>query len=222
MADTQPTTVRISSTSGRLRIDAEPNASVSVSGSIEVTRSNDVVTIDAGSRSIDVVVPEGVNVVVGSDSGRIRVRGQLGDVAIVSASGRVELAHAHTADVRTQSGRIEIGTVDAECRAHSMSARVEVGHCGQAEISSNSGRVEVVEVDGPASVHSVSGRITIGVSRAADIEAETVSGRIEVAFPPGVRVYRTPSLDTGEERPVGTDCTVVARSGSGQVTVSAQ
>jgi DUF4097 and DUF4098 domain-containing protein YvlB len=183
---------------------------------------NDVITIDTGSRSADVVVPEGVNVVIGSDSGRIQVRGQLGDVAIVSASGRVELAHARSVDVRTQSGRIEIDTVDEECRAHSMSARVEVGHCGRADISSNSGRVDVAETDGPATVHSVSGRITIGVSRAADVEAETVSGRIEVAFPPGVRVHQALANKPDEARPVGTDCTVVARSGSGRVTVSAQ
>ncbi len=222
MPDTPPTTVRIASTSGRLRVDAEPRSSVSVSGSAEITRLNDVVTIDTGSRNADVVVPEGVNVVVGSASGRIRIRGQLGHVAVVSASGRVELAHARSADVRTQSGRIEIGTVDAECRAHSMTARVEVGHCGRADISSDSGRVDVAEIDGPATVHSVSGRITIGVSRAADVEAETVSGRIDVAFPPGVRVHQTSSNERSEDRPVGTDCMVVARSGSGRVTVSAQ
>ena len=222
MADVSPPTIiRIASTSGRLRIDAEPQAEVSVSKGAEMTRTGDTVTIDAGFAAVDVVVPEGVDLVVGSDSGRIEVRGRLGAVAISTGSGRIDLSHARSADVRTESGRIFIGRVDSECRAHSTNARIEVEHCGTADVSSDSGRVAIGEVDGPAVAHSVSGRISIGVLRAADIEAETVSGRIEVAFPAGVSFYRA-SAGSPKQRPAGSDCTVLARSGSGSVSVTSQ
>ncbi len=188
----------------------------------ELAHVGDVVTIDSGVQNIDVTVPEGIDVVIGTESGRVDVRGRLGDVAIVSVSGRVDLDRARTADVRTTSGRIDIGRVETECRAHSISAPVQVEHCGLADVSSKSGRVEVREVDGPALAHSVSGRIDIGVLRAADVEAETVSGRIEVRYPAGVRIHRITADEAGEARPDDTDCVVLARSGTGKVSVTAR
>lgn len=217
-----PSTVRIASTSGRLRIDAQPDADISVSGDAEITSAGAVVTIEGDTGGLKVVVPEGVDVVVGSESGRIQVTGRLGHVAITSGSGRVELAHAGTADVRSESGRIQIGTVDAECRADSTTARVTIDHCGHADVSSESGRVSVADVDGTALVHCVSGRIDIGVSRAADVEAETVSGRIKVSFPADVRVHRASSLGSAEGRPADTDCTVATRSCTGRITVDSR
>jgi len=217
-----PSTIRISSTSGRLRIDARPAAEVAVSKAVPQARTGDVVTIDTDHESVDVIVPEGSDLVIGSVSGAIRIRGRLGEVAIVSRSGKIELDHAVDADIRSETGRIQVGTVERECRAHSTTGRVDVGTCGRADVSSTSGRVQVDRVDGPAAAHSVSGRVSIAVSRAADIEAETVTGRIAVAFPPGVRVHRADAVVPPDQRPVDSDCTVVARSGTGSVNVTSQ
>jgi DUF4097 and DUF4098 domain-containing protein YvlB len=59
----------------------------------------------------------------------------------------------------------------------------------------------------------------VAVAGAHDVQAETVSGRIEVTYPGGVRpLVVSPDADVAATE--GHDCTVVARSGTGRVVVS--
>jgi DUF4097 and DUF4098 domain-containing protein YvlB len=217
---TTPVTVRISSTSGRLRVDAAGTGPVSFEGRAEITQADDVVTIDGGRGSLLVTVPEGADVFIGSTSGRVEVAGRAGDVAVVSKSGRISIQEARSIDARTKSGRVEIGRVEGDCCVRSASGRVVVGRCGSADLASMSGRIRADDVHGPANAHCVSGRISIGLAEAADVSAETVSGRIEISVPAGVRVHRTSTIPPPGPRPEGTDCTVAARSGSGRVVIS--
>jgi DUF4097 and DUF4098 domain-containing protein YvlB len=216
------TTVRISSTSGRLRIIAQGDAPIALEGRAEVTRDEGLVTIDAGSGRLLVTVPEGSDLVVGATSGRVDVTGRVGNIAVVTGSGRVTIDSAATADVRTGSGRVEIGSVDGECRVRSSSGRVVIRRCGRADVAGESGQIQLEDVHGPATAHCVSGRITVALASAADVTAETVSGRIDVSLPHGVRVHRVTSIADLEHRPADTDCTVAARSGSGRITVSSR
>jgi DUF4097 and DUF4098 domain-containing protein YvlB len=106
-----------------------------------------------------------------------------------------------------------------ECRAAARSARVDVERCGAAHVTTRSGRVELREVHGDAIVNCVSGRVAITMAGAHDVDAETVSGRIGVSLPAGVRplVLSTPT-DTAPDD--GHDCVVLARSVSGRVDVT--
>jgi DUF4097 and DUF4098 domain-containing protein YvlB len=216
------TTVRISSTSGRLRIVAEGDAPIAFEGRADVAHDDGVVTIDAGSGSLLVTVPEGSDLIVGATSGRVDVTGRAGNVAIVTGSGRVTIDSAGAADVRTGSGRVEIGSVDGECRVRSFSGRVVIRRCGRADVAGGSGQIRLEDVHGQAAAHCVSGRITIALASAADVTAETVSGRIDVSLPHGVRVHRVTSIGDPGLRPPDTDCTVAARSGSGRITISSR
>jgi DUF4097 and DUF4098 domain-containing protein YvlB len=219
---TTPATVRISSTGGRLTIVAEGDGPVAFDGRAQITHVDGVATIDAGSNSVRVTVPEGADLMVGATSGRIEITGRAGDVAIVGRSGRVSLESATSVDVRSSSGRVEIGHVAGDCCVRSSSGRVVVGSCGSADVAAKSGLVRVKEAHGPARVHCVSGRITVNLAIAADVAAETVSGRIEVSVPAGVRVHRTSTIDDPTPRPPGTDCTVAARSVTGRVVVTSR
>ena len=217
---TTPATVRISSTSGRLRITAVGTEPVAVDGRAELADEDGIVTIDGGSDRLAVTVPEGSDVFVGSISGRVEVFGRAGDVAVVSQSGRVSVEAARSADVRSATGRVEIGTVEGECCARSTSGRVVVESCGTADLASVSGLVRADDVRGPATAHCVSGRVSIALAVAADVSAETVSGRIHISVPEGVRVHRTSTIGGDAARPPNTDCTVAARSGSGRIEIS--
>lgn len=200
------TAVRISTTSNRVVVVAEDRPDVTVDGAARVAEAGGVTTIDQVRGRLSVRVPLGTDVVVGSASARVEVRGAAGDVAVTSESGRVSVEQARTVDVRSSSGRIEVGRVAGECRLRSISGRVQVERCGGADASTTSGRVVLRGVDGPVRAHCVSGRIEVVLESAHDVDAETVSGRISVSLPPGVR---------GD----GSDCICRARSVSGRIAV---
>ena len=86
--------------------------------------------------------------------------------------------------------------------------------CGTADVTTRSGRIKVSGVRGDVRAHCVSGRVAVDLERAADVDAETVSGRIDVRYPRGVTPRRTDGSDAAEG-----DCVLHARAVSGRVTV---
>lgn len=177
------------------------------------------ITIDGGSSKAEIRVPEGMNLVIGTSSGRVEVRGTAGSVAVVTRSGKVVVEAATSVDIRTASGRIDVETVDDECRIIGGSGRVTVGRCGSAHVTTGSGRIVLRHVHGRAHAHCSSGRIDLTMATASDVDAETVSGRISIEMPPDAKVR----IDSPTRATIAThaehDCVVTARSGSGRVVV---
>ncbi len=207
--------MRVSAVSGRVTIIT--GSEFSVKGHADVRIDGSVATVAADSARVEVTVPSGAHVAIGTTSGRVQARGELGDTAITSVSGRVSVANATSVDVRSGSGRVEIGSVEGMCRVRAENGRVSVEHAGSADLSTESGRIEAGSVAGPVRAHSVSGRVSIELSRAADVDAETISGSVEVRLPPGV----VAAVDRGDGAPptAPADCHVRAASVSGRVDV---
>lgn len=216
------TAVRIATTSGRVRVIAEDRDNVRVSGGDRVNQDGSTVTVQASSGSVEVRLPTGVDVMIGTTSGRITVEGRVGSLAAVSGSGRITADHAGSLDARATSGRIEVQRVDRDCRVRTLSGRVTVAQCHDCEVSTRSGRVELAAVNGSARAHCTSGRIQIRLVEPHDVIAETVSGRISVSVPPGARVRRTTDDVPGAPSDKHYDCTVTARSVSGRVDVASR
>lgn len=211
----QPARVRIAAGSNRVSIAT--GAAFAVSGKAAVSQAGDRVTIDRVRSALDVTVPEGTDVVIGTSSGRVDSKGVLGAVAVATLSGRVDVESAASLDVRTASGRVTVGAVAGTCRIHVASGRVRVGGCGAADVSTMSGRVVLDEVDGVVNVQTVSGRIDVGMCSAADVNAETVSGRIELRMPRA----ETPKVTAGAPLPPpGREPVVRTRSATGRVVVT--
>ena len=217
--DVAVTVVRISATSNRVRVVGEERHDVSVEGRSRVTSEGIVTTIDSVRSPLVVRVPLHTDLVVGATSAGVAIEGQVGQVAVVTESGRVSIASAASVDVRTTSARVAVGHVAEGCRIRTTSGRVEVGGCGAADVSTRSGRIDLKGVRGPVRAHCVSGRIEVGLESAQDVEAETVSGRVTVSLPPGVRAHR-PTGPSDAAAPPDCDCTIRARSVSGRVVVS--
>jgi DUF4097 and DUF4098 domain-containing protein YvlB len=173
----QVESVRVSATGGRLTVVAEARRDVLVSGA-SLHQEGGRATVDGGSGRVEVRVPAGVDLVVGTHSGRVQVDGPVGAVAVVTESGRVSVAQAESVDVRTSSGRVEIGEVDGDTRARSDSGRITVRRTVGADVATSSGRIELRSVSGSTRAHCVSGRIEIRIDAPTDVEVETVSGRI--------------------------------------------
>jgi DUF4097 and DUF4098 domain-containing protein YvlB len=212
--------VRISTTSGSVRVTAEPGRTDVSSSSGPTASSGDSVTIDSGSSKVDVRVPEGTDLVIGTISGRVTVDGRVGAASVLTTSGRISIDHAASVDARSTSGRVEVTHSDGECRVMSTSGKVQVGRCGAADAASRSGRIVLADAHGPVRANCTSGRITVSMAGAHDVDAETVSGRIEISFPAGVRPLVVSSAAAAAEAGEQHDCNVIARSGSSRVVVS--
>lgn len=212
--------VRISTTSGSVRVTAEPGRTDVWSRSSPVTSADESVTIDGGSSKVEMLVPEGTDLVIGTISGKVTVAGRVGAVSALTTSGRIFVDHAVSVDARSTSGRVEVAYSDGECRVMSTSGKVQVGRCGAADAASGAGRIVLADAHGPVRANCTSGRITVSMAGAHDVDAETVSGRIEISFPSGVRPLVVSSAAAAAEAGPDHDCTVIARSGSSRVVVS--
>jgi putative adhesin len=213
------TSVRISAVAQRVQIVAEPRDDVAVEGIARIRTDGDRTTIDEVRSRVTVRVPVASDIVIGTTTGRVEVTGPVGDVSVVAESGRITIEEAYVVDARTTSGRVTIVRAHGECRVRSTNGRIEIGACGGADVATGSGRIDLEHVSGPVRAHCVSGRVVVALDAAGDVDAETVSGRIDVVFPPGVRAHRVdgPGLSPA---PAGYDCVVRARSATGRVSVS--
>ncbi len=201
-------TVRISSRSDRLRVVAEAREDVVVEGDAIVQRDGSCTTIDSTGRRIVVRVPVGADLVIGTTTARVEVEGPVGQIAIVTKSGRVSVADATSVDIRTSSARVDVGRTSDECCVRTSSGRVEIGACGSADVTTKSGRIVVQAANGPVKAHCVSGRVEVGLMAPDDVAAETVSGRIHVTVPHGVAVT------TNDDRSLSTAWPVAPRRAS--------
>lgn len=209
--------VRIAST-GRVDVAAEERDEVEVRGDADVTLAGNTTTITAGSGRLSIKVPVGVDLVIGSTSGRVAVAGHVGELSVVTESGRVVIEQAQSADVRSKSGRVDIGQSDGDCRVRSQSGKVSVASCQRANVATESGSISLRDVSGEVRAHCTSGRIDIEMATANDIDAETVTGRITVSFPSEIRAFHT-EIAADQPAPSNADCTVFARSVTGRVDV---
>jgi DUF4097 and DUF4098 domain-containing protein YvlB len=214
------TAVRATTTSGVVTVEAVQGLDRVVADGAPVRIDGSVITLDAGSRRVHLQVPEGMDLVIGTTSGRVSVVGRAGAVAVTTRSGWVAVDDAAEVDVRGRSGRVRLGHCRGTARVVSTSGRVDIERSGGADVTTTSGRIVLGAVSGPARAHCSSGRIRIVMAEAHDVDAETVSGRIDVSLPPGTRAR----LDTPGAGAVSTsgddDCVVTARSGSGRIVVS--
>ncbi len=215
--------VRIAATVDRVEVKAEERKDVQVTGSARVRIEGTTTTVDEVGGRIVVRVPVGTHVVLGTTSGRIGLSGPLGEVAITTMSGRVGINGAASVDVRADSATVDVNGVVDRCRIRTQRGRVVVNDCGgPAELATDSGRIDVHSASGSVTAHCVTGRIVVAMDSANDVAAETVNGRIEVSLPPGIRPYNPEVHGLQDNTPEGYDCTVVARSVSGRVTVESR
>ena len=179
-------------------------------------------TIDSISGRVVVRVPEGADLVIGTTSASVEVEGRVGQIAVVTESGRISVTDATSVDIRTNSARVEVGRTSDECCVRTSSGRVEIGTCGSADVTTKSGRIVVEAANGPVRAHCVSGRVEVGLMAPEDVDAETVTGRIRVTVPHGVAVTTTDDHSRLTTWPDGTESSVNARTVSGRVDVSSK
>ncbi len=219
-----PPTVEVTSQSGRVVVIAEDRADVVVTRGGRATAGvgGRVIVVPRGGSRVEVRCPAGSDLIVGTASGRVELRGRLGDVRVTTASGRIAVEQAQRLDARTASGAIEVSECGGDCRLHAASGRVTVGRAGSVDIVASSGRVSADQV-GAARVRAASGRVDLGLTGPGPVDVRCHSGTVTVTVPRGMRPAT--DLSTGSGRvecdvELGTDGKIAVHTGSGRVVVA--
>jgi len=215
--------VRVTTTSGSVRIVGEPREGVEADGGIvKVDGPTVTVVSKKGSGSLVIRCPEGTDLVVGTRSGSLELKGRIGAVRYTAMSGSVRAEHVASADIRTMSGSIEVESCDGLCRVKTKSGSTRVGSAGAVEVTIGSGTIDITHVTGAVRAKSISGSVGIGADGQGRIEAETMSGSITITLPEGVRPHvRAKSLSRSTDIgvPSGDDCEIYCKTLSGGIKV---
>lgn len=180
-----PERLHISNRSGAVRVTAQSDATLDVKGG-RIDRDPEGglrVDGDRPSKTIDVVCAEGTDLVIGTISGAVEIRGPAGAVKVATVSGNIRVERAASLDVRTKSGTVDVGSCTGDCNVVVTSSTVKVGEAGRAKVSAVSGRIEVDRLD-DAKVQTVSGKVELGSRGGGQVLVQTVSGNVEVSVPP--------------------------------------
>ncbi|TAK60059.1 MAG: hypothetical protein EPO22_09605 [Dehalococcoidia bacterium] len=220
-------TLRLQSRSGRVDVIAEPREDVLAEGDDIQAQSDDGgatlrIRNGRGSRPFEVRCPVGTDVMIGTQSGNVRMTGDFGTVSVTTASGSIELESADEADLRTMSSSITVGSCRGKCRMNSASGKLQAGHVGAASAGSMSGSIEIERVEGPLKARSVSGSIRAACGGEGAIAVKTVSGKVQLSLPPGTAPrthFKSLSGRICCDCPEGSDVLVEAMSVSGSIDI---
>ncbi len=218
--------VRATTRSGSVTVIGEPRHDVEVDGRAELWESDDgAIRVESrGSSSFEVRVPEGTDVVVGTESGSVYLRGRLGVVRATAESGGITADELVAADLRTVSGSISVHTCRGHCRANTKSGSIKVEEAGEVDLNITSGSVQVGYAAGRVRARAVSGSITIGAGGQGAIDIETMSGSVTLSLPRGCRPEvhaHAGGADPQVDCEQGHDCEIRVRAMSGSVHVRA-
>ncbi len=175
-----------------------------------------------GSNALTVKCPPATNILAGSDSGSVELRGDFGDVKLKSGSSKISVDSARSAEVKTRDGKIKVSRTHGRVSAGTISGAIEVEQARSARAASVSGKIKMKQIIGSAEAMSVSGKIEIASDGAGDISAATVSGAIKVRIPkdraPEIKCHRkSGSLDV--DCLEGNDLKITVATVSGAIKV---
>jgi len=223
--------LHVTTRSGRVAVQAEERLDLYIESDAPIREEKIVVdptgrvvlkSSRGGSGWLNLKVPAGADLVVGTVSGHVELHGPAGRVRITTISGHIEIERAEALDARTISGSINVDRCSGRCKLVSKSGSISCNVAGSAQVSTMSGTIKLGEVSGNVAAQSASGKIEVGLTTASDVAVRTMSGSVRVAVPRGVRPH--PRLQSLSGRPRfecerGDDCEIKAKSLSGQIEV---
>ena len=179
----------------------DPNFVVEKRGDlIYVSPEKNTGWLSGGSRAyVSAVVPEGTDVNIGTASGRIECRGQLGRVEVKSASGDVDIESGRSVVIKTASGDAHLANSDGEVRGSSASGDFYIGRtAGNTSISSASGDVRLEDAKGSVTISTASGNMRINSFEGNRAAFKSMSGNAVIGIQAGTKVDLDVSLLSGK------------------------
>lgn len=219
-------TLRVQARSGNINIVAELREDVVVEGDkFDAAEADGGATLElrsghGGSKSLSVRCPAGTDVVVGTQSGGVNLKGEFGTVSVTTMSGDIDVERADEADLRSGAGGVHLGSCSGRCRMNSMTGSIVAGAVGAASAGTVSGSITIDHVVGRFKARSVSGTIKAACDCDGEIVVKTVSGKVHLELPAGTALdtrFKTLSGKVRNPFPAGHDCRLEAMSISGSI-----
>ena len=219
-------TLRLQSRSGKIEVVGEPREDLVVEGDkFDASESDGGATLEVrsghgGSKSLSVRCPAGTDIVIGTQSGSVSLRGAFGCVSVTTMSGGIDVERADEADLRSGAGNVHLGSCGGRCRMNSMSGSIVAGSVGAASAGTMSGSITIERVAGRFKARSVSGTIKAACDCEGAIAVKTVSGKVYLELPSGTALdtrFKTLSGKVRNPFPAGNDCRLEAMSISGSI-----
>ena len=215
--------VRVTTRSGKVVVIGEHRTDVLVEGTNRADVTTDgTLEVSGGSNSVEVRCPGGTDVIVGTGSGSVDLRGRLGDARVTVGSGSISVAEVERLDARTGSGSFQVASCDGDCRLKTGSGSIRVGRAGNADLATGSGSVEADLVDS-AVIRAGSGDVDVGLSGPGRVDVKSHSGSVTVSVPSGVRPQALLRSNSGAVQcdcVTGSDGEVRVRTLSGSILVA--
>jgi DUF4097 and DUF4098 domain-containing protein YvlB len=215
--------VRVTTRSGQVVVIGEHRQDVLVEGTERADVTTDgTLEVSGGSSSVEVRCPGGTDVIVGTGSGSVDLRGRLGDARVTVGSGSISVDEVERLDARTGSGSFEVESCGGDCRLKTGSGSIRVGRAGNADLATGSGSVEAELVDA-AVIRSGSGNVDVGLAGPGRVDVKAHSGSVTVSVPSGVRPAATLRSNSGKVQcdcQTGHDGEVRVRTLSGSILVA--
>ncbi|MGW7516687.1 DUF4097 family beta strand repeat-containing protein [Streptomyces sp. NPDC054796] len=132
-----------------------------------------------GAIEVSIELPAGSEVRATTGMGHLSCEGRLGDVALRTGLGDLQVDEAAGASLRTATGEIRLarstGDVDV-----TGAGRVEIGTVdGAATVKNTNGSTRIDEVTGELKANASNGDISVGVAHSG-VGAKCANGRVEV------------------------------------------
>jgi hypothetical protein len=140
---------------------------------------------------VRVACPTGTDLELATASASVRAEGELGDVAVTTATGDVVLGTAcGTLGVKTASGDVSVAEARGEGTLTTVSGDVRVERCPRPlGVRSVSGDVEIETASAPVIVATTSGDVRIERVTGGEVEVRSISGDARIGVGPGTRVW---------------------------------
>lgn len=212
--------------SGQLRVVAEERSDVVVSGDagaeLETVAGRPRVKVTGGSGRVEVRCPVGADVLAGSRTGQVELRGYLGEVRATTETGAITVERGTSVDVRAGTGQVVVEACDGACCVQTHTGQVRVGRADAVDIAADTGSVTV----GPARearIRTGSGTLALDLERGGRAEVHSHTGSVRVTVPPGVHPATSLRTRTGPVRcecETGDDAHIVVTLTTGSIVVS--
>ncbi len=185
--------LKVVGVSGQVRVFSEDRTDIEIDPSdrrIEISDDGRVAETRSRSTNLEVRVPHGLNVSVGTVSGGIELVGRFGIVKLSSVSGHIRIGDTTgNADIRSISGHIDVGRCGGSCRANTKSGHIQIERvAGELQAHTMSGSIEAHTAgQEEVSLKTISGRVTVQVDhgRAPRVKLRTLSGKVRCDAPQG-------------------------------------
>jgi hypothetical protein len=138
-----------------------------------------------------ITCPPGSDLELSGGSTDLRADGELGEVAVRTASGDVRLESAlRELEVKTASGDIDVASAAAESSLVTVSGDVTLGRAEAALTArSVSGDVTIGATAGDLGVSTTSGDVDVKAVSGGDVRVQTVSGDVRIGIARGTRTW---------------------------------